>query len=110
MLRLFIMYLITFLPMSNNTANRGTPMTIPIIPHKPPKNNIANSAQNVDKPVALPMHLGPIIFPSICCRIIINIMKYSDFIGDALKIIIVPGIAPMNGPTTGIILVIPTMT
>ena len=92
------------------TANIGTPINIPAIPNIPPKNIIANNTQNVFNPVALPMHFGPIICPSICCSTIINIKKYIDFIDDSLRTIMKLGIAPMNGPAKGIIFVIATMT
>ena len=91
-------------------ANTGTPIIIPTSPINSPATSIANNIQKADIPIESPNILGPIIFPSICCIININIKNIKAFVGDTNNIIINDGIAPINGPKNGIILVTPIIT
>ena len=92
------------------TAKVGTPITIPTKPIKPPNSKMENSTQKLDSPVESPKIFGPKKFPSTCCSTRIKIKKYTHLIGLAVSIIRAQGIAPMNGPKKGIMLVTPTIT
>ena len=69
-------------------ANTGTPIIIPTSPINSPATSIANNIQKADIPIESPNILGPIIFPSICCIININIKNIKAFVGDTNNIII----------------------
>ena len=71
---------------------------------------IENNTQNAFSPVESPKIFGARIFPSICCRIIIKMIKYNPFHGSANKIKMEHGIAPINGPKHRTTFVIPTIT
>ena len=91
-------------------ANTGTPIIIPTIPINLPATSMANNIQKADMPMESPSILGPIIFPSICCIINTKIKNTKAFVGDTNKIIINDGMAPINGPKNGIMLVTPIIT
>ena len=92
------------------TAKTGTPKSIPRNPNIPPAIRIENITQKVESPVDDPKIFGPIIFPSTCCNTIINISRYNACHGLCITTIRSDGIAPMNGPNTGITFVIPIIT
>ena len=93
-----------------STANNGTPTAMPAKPNTPPNSKIANMTQKLDKPVELPKILGPRILPSNCCSARMKITKYNACTGLITMIRIVLGIAPINGPKNGMILVTPMIT
>ena len=84
-------------------------MTIPMKPNKPPPTSTANNTQKLASPVLLPCILGISMFPSNCCNMIMNITKYMHCLVSTIRSSNADGIAPMNGPKNGIILVIPIM-
>lgn len=90
-----------------STANSGTPITMPAKPITPPNSRMANMTQKLDSPVALPRIFGPRILPSNCCSSSTKMTKYSACTGLMTMIRMVLGIAPMNGPKNGMILVTP---
>ena len=92
------------------TANSGTPITIPMKPKIPPNKRRAKVTQNSEIPVVVPKILGPIMFPSICCNIIIKITNHRHCMGSMSKMKNAQGIAPIKGPKKGIIFVTPTIT
>ena len=69
-----------------------------------------NNTQKLETPVVLPRIFGPMMFPSICWRIIIKMTNQRHLIGDSIKIKIADGMAPINGPKNGMILVTPMIT
>ena len=69
-----------------------------------------NNTQKLETPVVLPRIFGPITLPSSCCNTKIKIMKYRQCIGFSKSNSRPHGIAPINGPKNGIILVIPMIT
>ena len=91
------------------TAKIGTPTSHPTIPHIPPKNVIEKRTQKLESPVEFPRMAGPKIFPSNCCKTIINTRKISALTG-VIKRSIAPIAPPIYGPKKGIILVTPTIT
>ena len=59
-------------------------------------------------PVLSPRIFGPITFPSNCWITIMRMMNSSALEGLDISTIKKDGMAPINGPNTGIILVTPT--
>ena len=84
-------------------------MIIPTKPIRPPPTRMENSTQKLAIPVVSPRILGPITFPSSCCRASMKIRKYIHCIGFTISISSADGIAPINGPKNGMIFVIPTI-
>lgn len=91
------------------TANIGTPNIIPTNPNNPPNINIENSTQKLLIPVLLPISLGPSMLPSNCCMRKMSSKNFIHNDGSIIRSKNAHGIAPMNGPKYGIMLVIPTI-
>ena len=85
-------------------------MTMPTIPHRPPKRMMENMTQKPDRPVRLPRILGPMMLPSTCWRSSTKITKVRAFTGLSIRISSVAGTAPITGPKKGMMLVTPTIT
>ena len=60
-------------------------------------------------PIESPRIIGPMKLPSSCWIIRIRIRKINACHGSRKSKITAPGIAPMNGPNTGMMFVMPTM-
>ena len=88
----------------------GTPNSIPPTPPTQLPIVIAKMTQIGLKPVELPMIFGPMILPSICCNTRIRIVKIKASFHPVMSMIKMLGIAPMNGPKYGMMLVTPTST
>ena len=58
---------------AHEAATTGTPMIMPGMPKRPPPRVMAKTTQKEDRPVELPRMAGPMMFPSICCRIMTKI-------------------------------------
>ena len=69
---------------------------------------IANITQKLASLVVLPSIFGPMILPSICCRISTIITNLSADTGSIMSRITADGTAPINGPKKGMMLVSPT--
>ena len=91
-------------------AKVGTPTTMPTTPSKSPPITIATSTHRADTPMDLPKILGPMILPSTCWMAIIRIRNLRASNGLTNTRISKQGIAPMKGPNTGMMLVMPTTT
>ena len=87
-------------------AKTGTESNIPSNPHIPPMTVIETSTHSADSPVESPSIFGQMTLPSSCCNTMLITINQNALRGSMMKIINTPGIAPMNGPTTGMILVI----
>ena len=82
------------------TDKLGTPKRTPIKPNSPPPTITAKSTQNPDIPIESPIIFGTRILPSICWRTkIIRTKPQAGPNPPVIKIIKVPGTAPINGPT-----------
>ena len=69
-----------------------------------------NITQKPVIPVELPRMRGPMMLPSICCRIITKITKIRHLVGFTIRMMNALGIAPISGPKKGMMFVTPTMT
>ena len=83
---------------------------MPVNPKRPPPMSTASSTQKLPIPIALPMTLGPITLPSICCMMSMMITKYRAFTGSSVRSSTIEGTAPMKGPKNGMTFVTPTIT
>ena len=93
-----------------SVAMTGTPRNIPITPKNFPPIVIAKMIHRGFMPVEEPISFGPSTSPSNCCRARIMIVKTNALIGEIHRMMMIPGIAPINGPKYGIIFVTPTIT
>ena len=80
----------------------GTLMIIPINPHKLAPIVIATTTHIPGRPTVFPTTFGYIKFPSICWRIIINIIKVIVLSGCVTSINKAPIAVPIKAPTIGI--------
>ena len=79
---------------------------MPGTPKSPPPKITLNIMNIAEIPTELPKILGPIMFPSICCKISMKIENQRALMGLMTSKISMQGIAPRNGPKNGIILVL----
>ena len=91
-------------------ANSGTPMTMPGSPNRSPPTTMANSTHSDEMPMDWPRILGPMKLPSSCWMMRISTAKISACSGSTSSRMNRLGMAPMNGPNTGMMLVMPTNT
>ena len=84
-------------------------MTMPINPNSPPPTRTAKRTQKLASPVLSPRIFGPRILPSNCCNARMNTRNHMHCSGSTISKSNAEGIAPINGPKNGMILVIPTM-
>ena len=82
---------------------------MPTTPHVAPPTVMAKIIQIGESPVESPRIFGPRMVPSNYCSRKIRIRKIKACFGEMINKMISPGIAPINGPKYGIILVMPTM-
>ena len=69
---------------------------------------MANMTHRAGRPTESPRMRGPRMLPSICCRIRMKIPNSTALYGLMISRMKMHGIAPRNGPNTGIIFVKPT--
>ena len=91
-------------------AKKGTPSIMPGKPKSPPPTMMANITQKLASLVVLPRILGPMIFPSICCRTSTIIMNLRAATGSIMRSISADGTIPIKGPKKGMMFVRPTIT
>ena len=83
---------------------------MPTTPQRSPPSTMAKSTHSAETPMDLPRILGPMMLPSTCWMMRMRTRNLTASMGLTKSRMMIQGTAPMKGPNTGMMLVMPTTT